>query len=249
MTRAATHLARKKKGLLITVDEAQDAPVDDMREIAVAVQHLIRKKKNVALVFAGITTGVMGLINGQALTFLRRAKSEELASIPLSEVACALRETIIQSGLEISPEALEVAAGATVGYAYLIQLVGYHVWREGKAHAESSLEISESDAKRGVASALADFNQAVHEPAVADLPLRAIEYLLAMTEDEGASSTGEIARRLSVAPSSLTSYRRMLIKRQVIEQTAHGYVAFSIPYTREFLIGHREELLARYGRS
>ena len=53
-----------------------------------------------------------------------------------------------------------------------------------------------------------------------DLPLRALEYLLAMTHDEGVSATAVIAERLQVSPTSLTSYRRLLIQRQVIEQTA-----------------------------
>ncbi|MDO4290401.1 MAG: hypothetical protein Q4C41_04125 [Eggerthellaceae bacterium] len=39
----------------------------------------------------------------------------------------------------------------------------------------------------------------------------------------------------------------MLIQRQIIEQTARGYVAFSIPFMREYLRGNRESLPARYG--
>ncbi len=72
--------------------------------------------------------------------------------------------------------------------------------------------------------------------------------LLAMTHDEGVSATAVIAERLQVSPTSLTSYRRLLIQRQVIEQTARGYVKFSIPYLGEYLVANRETLLARYGR-
>lgn len=74
-----------------------------------------------------------------------------------------------------------------------------------------------------------------------------MEYLLAMTEDAGASSTGKIAARLGVGASALTSTRRLLVSRQVIEPTARGYVAFSIPFTREHLVQNRAGLLARYG--
>lgn len=61
------------------------------------------------------------------------------------------------------------------------------------------------------------------------------------------SSTAVVAERLSVNPTALTSYRRMLIQRQVIEQTARGYVRFSIPYLKEYLVENRENLFARYG--
>lgn len=247
LTRAATRLVGKDKGVLVTIDEAQDADEDDMRAIAAAVQHLIREKKNVAFVFAGITTGVLDMLNGKALTFLRRAKAEELGPIPLDQVAQALRHTIEKSGLQIDDEALDVTTQATAGYAYLIQLVGYHVWRAGK-NGESPDSISVADAQRGIEQANREFISTVLETALSDLPLRSMEYLLAMAQDDGASSTAEVARRIGVKASSVTSYRRMLIKRQVIEATARGFVDFSIPHMREYLRDSSDELLARYGR-
>ena len=248
LSQKAGELTRQRRGLLITLDEVQDADIGEMKELAAVVQHLIREKANIAFVFAGLTMGVLDLINGKALTFLRRALPEELAEIPLDEIAAAYRETIERSGLLIDDAALSVAAEATVGYAYLIQLVGYQVWRTGKAHADQSLVISEEDALIGIREAMGEFGDAVHEAAVADLPLRALEYLLAMTQDEGVSATATIAERLQVSPTSLTSYRRLLIQRQVIEQTARGYVKFSIPYMGEYLVSNRDALLARYGR-
>lgn len=39
----------------------------------------------------------------------------------------------------------------------------------------------------------------------------------------------------------------VLIGRQVIEATAPGYVAFSMPFMRECLLERKGEILARYG--
>lgn len=247
LKKATGKLGGNPVGLLVTVDEVQDAKESDMRELAAAVQHLIREKRNIAFVFAGITTGVMDLVNGQALTFLRRAKAEELDSIPLDEVSHALRSTIEKSGLSIEDEALSKATEATAGYAYLIQLVGYHVWRMGKRHAQQSKEIDVDDVELGVKEAMRDFNVTVHETALAGLPLRAMEYVVAMSQDAGVSRTSAVAERMGIAPSALTSYRRMLINRQIIESTSRGFVTFSIPYMREYVRANREELLARYG--
>ena len=247
LSSVAHQATEKGKGLLVTVDEIQDAQEDDVRAIAAAVQHLIRERQNVAFLFAGLTTGVMDLLNGKALTFLRRAKSEELGAIPLDEVATALRATIEKAGMTVEDEALARMTNATAGYAYLIQLVGYHVWNVARKSPESPATITTSDALAGVEEAMLDFNESVHEPAIADLPLRCVQYLLAMTEDRRVSSTADIAQRLGEKASSLTSYRRLLVRRQVIEPTARGYVAFSIPFTREFLQSNAEALLARYG--
>lgn len=234
-------------GLMISVDEAQDASPEEMTVLATNVQYMIREGQNICLVFAGITTGVLDLLNGEGLTFLRRAKPEELAPIPVDDVAAALRKSIELSGLQIGDEALAQAAEATHGYAYLIQLVGYYVWREGRRHVADSALISVTDARRGSNAAREEFERAVLETAIVGLTKPAMEYLLAMTEDAGASSTMEIARRIDKPASSANTYRRMLIERQIIESTAPGYVAFSIPFMREYLANNSQAIMARYG--
>ena len=118
-----TPLAKKGEGLLVTIDEVQNASKEDVNRIAVAVQHLIREKKNIAFAFAGITSGVNSLLAEDGPTFLRRAYLEELKEIPIDEVAASLGETIRQNGLEIRETELMRAAEATAGYAYLVSLL------------------------------------------------------------------------------------------------------------------------------
>lgn len=121
--------AKSSKGLFIAIDEVQDAPIDDMRAIASAVQLLIGEKVDIALAFAGLPAGVMDLINGKALTFLRRALPEDLAPINQVEVALSMGDSFIATGLTIEDDLLSRAAKATKGYAYLVQLVGYSIWQ------------------------------------------------------------------------------------------------------------------------
>lgn len=68
-----------------------------------------------------------------------------------------------------------------------------------------------------------------------------------MSEERDAVVMSAIAERLGKATGYLSPYRRQLIARQVIEQTAPGYVTFSIPFMREFLQERRGAILARYG--
>lgn len=245
--RAVRKLTDSGSGLLITLDEAQNADRDAMGTIASCVQLMIRERQNIALVFAGITTGVLDLLNSKSLTFLRRAKSEELANIPINEVSRALKATIERSGLSIGDNALSAMAAATEGYAYLTQLVGYSVWRTARRHADVSLQVNEDDVERGIAAARKEYGSAVLDTALADLTLPAVEYLFAMCEDAGASATGKVAERMGRSTADANSYRRILIARQIIEATATGYVAFSLPYMREHLIANRGRIFARYG--
>lgn len=250
LTHVAETMTAKGKGLLVTVDEVQDASMDEMRQLSTAVQFLIRDDLDVAFVFAGITTGVLDLLNGEAMTFLRRAKPEELKEIPLDEVRASLRAAVEHSGFEITDEALGVATRATAGYAYLIQLVGYHVWRAAWLRCrggEDKVVISERDARKGVAEAEEEFRDAVLETAISGLPKTAIDFVMAMSEERDVVAMSAIAERLGKTTGYLSPYRRQLIARQVIEQTAPGYVTFSIPFMREFLQERRGTILARYG--
>lgn len=234
------------KGVMVTIDEVQSADLKDMTDIATSVQHLIRERKNVAFVFAGITTGVLDFLNDSALTFLRRAKAEELASIPDDEVSRALSESFEDTGLRIEGECLDAATQATSGYAFMIQLVGYHIWRMARKHAETSIDVAREDVAEGVRKASEEYDEAVVAPALAGLSQRAVSYLLAMAEIGESASAKEISEKLGIPSTSLSSARRALLSRQVIEAPARGRVRFSIPRLREYLTANADELRSRF---
>ncbi len=74
----------------------------------------------------------------------------------------------------------------------------------------------------------------------------AIEYLIAMASCEGNVSTKQIADRLNLPATSLTSTRREFIKAQVIDAPSRGVVRFSIPLLREYLLKSSNVILSRY---
>lgn len=238
--------AEKGKGLVITIDEVQDASEEDMQRIASAVQLLIREKVDIALVFAGLPMGVMDLINGKALTFLRRAVSENLQDISLLEVGLSLEESFSATGLLLGGKQLQRVTRATDGYAYLIQLVGYYVWQRGDLHRSSGNVITDEDVDTGLQIAVERFHETVHEPAISGLSKGAMEYLFCMAQDAGASSTAEVSKRMGKAPKATGAYRRALLQREVIQAPARGYVEFAVPLLREYLLENEDELRERF---
>lgn len=233
-------------GLLVTVDEVQDAELVQMQTVAHAVQHLIREGKDVAFVFAGLPMGVADLINGKAMTFLRRALSEELGAINIQEVSLSLGDSFRGTGMDVSKDVLSELAEATGGYPYLIQLVGYYVWQRARIHHDDSPVVTSQDVSEGVSIAMSRFHEAVHEPAISGLSSTAVDYLLAMARDPGPSSAKDLAARLGRSTKSLSSVRRQLIQRQVIEPVRRGYVDFAIPFMREYLLENEEEIRERF---
>ena len=103
------------------------------------------------------------------------------------------------------------------------------------------------DAQDGISSALEEFERAVLETAIFGLPKTAIEFIVAMSDMAEVVSMRDIAERLGKSTGYLSPYRRRLIAQQVIEQTAPGYVTFSVPFMREYLKKSKSDILARYG--
>ena len=238
--------AKSSKGLFIAIDEVQDAPIDDMRAIASAVQLLIGEKVDIALAFAGLPAGVMDLINGKALTFLRRALPEDLAPINQVEVALSMGDSFIATGLTIEDDLLSRAAKATKGYAYLVQLVGYSIWQRANLHRVKSANVSERDVIEGIALAEARFHDVVHEPAISGLGLNDIKYLLAMCEDKQQSKSSEIAKRMGKKTNEVSSIRAKLLQREVIQAPQRGYVQFAVPDLDIYLRENAAKILERF---
>jgi len=221
-------------GLLITVDEVHHKHArEDLRDLAATFQHLVREDRNVALAVAGLPMAVSDLLNDDVLTFLRRANREELADVPLDDVRDALHTTITTEGRTIDSESLDEAAAATGGYPFMIQLVGYHIWRKA-----TGTHIDLEAVRQGIPAARKRLGSTVHATALADLSAVDRTYLLAMALDAGPSSTGEIARRLGESKYYAGQYRLRLIDAGVIEPVDRGYVDFTIPYLREYLREH-----------
>ena len=132
-------------GVLITLDEIHPDNGAELRQLAAAVQHLIREDREFAFAMAGLPTTVDDLLTDSQITFLRRADRRDLREVPLDEVEDALRVTFAERGRRIEPDALALAARATGGYPFMIQLVGYQVWRAAEGET-----IAVADVRAGV---------------------------------------------------------------------------------------------------
>lgn len=224
------------KGLLITIDEIQDADQSDLTAIATAVQHLLGENANIAVVFAGLPDVISDLLNAKVVTFLRRASIKRVGDVPLDEVREALAHTIRGQGVRIADETLDAAAQASGGYPYMIQLVGFWMWRIARRRTQGpSNTITMEDFQQGLIQAKAQLGEGVCAPVVGRLSERAREYLKAMSCDDGPSDTSQIADRMGQSMDYANQYRSMLIDQDVIIAPERGKVDFAVPYLREYL--------------
>jgi len=221
-------------GLLITVDEVHVAMRDEVRQFAAVIQHLVREDREIAVALAGIPSGVSGMLNDQVITFLRRAERHALGDVALADVRIALADTITTNGRTITDEALDAATAATGGYPFMIQLVGYHVWRRAGEDGVIDASVAES----GIQAARARLGSLVHDTSMNDLSPVDRTFLLAMAHDHGPSGVETIGHRMGKSAGYVSVYRSRLIEAGLIAPAGRGRVDYALPFLREYLREH-----------
>ncbi|GAB3277358.1 ATP-binding protein [Sinomonas notoginsengisoli] len=221
-------------GLLITVDEIHAADRDELAQLAADVQHFIRAGLPIALMFAGLPAAVSDLLNAGVATFLRRADRIDLHAVSIGETAASYGELFAQGGFTLGADLAAEAAQATGGYPFLIQLVGYFLWRQAEARETLDAEA----VARAVAAARRRNDRVVIEAALATVSAKDLAFLHAMAQDDGVAEVGDIGRRMEARPNTVSNYRSRLIEAGLIEQAGYGRVDFAISGLREYLRAH-----------
>ena len=242
LTELLDALESRGVGLLITVDEVHRNVADEITRLGALVQHLFRDEREVAIAMSGLPAAVSDLLSDRhPATFIRRASRFTLGAVDQTEVVRALREPVQAAGRSWTPEALKLAAAATGGYPFLIQLIGTHVWRK----SGSSVVLDDAAASAGVARARRQLGQLVHEPALRDLSPTDRTVLVAMAMDNEVSSVRDLAARLNVEPGYISVYRSRLMDAGMISAAGHGRVRLEMPYLRDYLREHAASLAGK----
>lgn len=226
-------LAENGTGLLITLDELQSGDLDEIRELGAVVQHVTRREQRpVAFAGAALPQIEDTLLSDGAATFLQRCSRYDIDRLDPRDASAAIAEPIKQSGATIDPRALEEAVTATAGYAFMVQLVGFHTW---KAAADPSGGITAQEVAVGISEAEQRIGRLVLNPTWRGLSDVDRRFLIAMARDNGVSKLGEIASRLEVDVKYAGVYRQRLIKAGMVVAAGKGRVGFAHPATRDWI--------------
>jgi hypothetical protein len=188
-------LAGQDTGLLITVDEIHAVDRSELAELAAVIQHLIREDLPIGLAMAGLPKAVSDVLDEGVSTFLRRAERYDLHGASVAEVRAAMADTFAETGVDIGDDLLDGLAEATGGYPFLIQLVGYQVWRRA---ARSGNRVTADILRDGVEAAHKRMGATLLQAAYGSLSDIDQTFILRMAEDDGPSCTSDIASRMGV---------------------------------------------------
>ncbi len=228
-------LDERGTGLVITVDEIHAADRNELAQLAASVQHFIQDRLPIGLVFAGLPAAVSDLLNEGVATFLRRADKIDLHAAAVREVEESFASTFTEARFSIDNELVGRAAEATRGYPFLIQLVGYFLWREAELN---NGVLTEAAVNRAIDAAHRRNARTVIEAALAAASPKDLDFLHAMAEDDGPSTAADIGRRIASRTNVVANYRARLLAAGLIDAAGHGKVDFAIPGLREHLRKH-----------
>ena len=210
-------------GLLVTVDEAQMAPQEDVSAVARALQTVVaRRLQPVAVVFGGLQTFRERLAG--AGTYASRLPVEELANLEPSAARLALVEPAARRHVAWEDEALGLLVRRSGGHPYYVQLFGWHAWEAAQGEATITL----AHAKAGLRSARAEL-AGQYEVTWGRLRPQERDYLAAVASLAGTGGAGveEVAKVLGKEPKQLAVARdRLVHKHGLLEVPERAQVRF-----------------------
>jgi hypothetical protein len=221
-------------GVLILIDELQEAPEESLTAINTAVHHLgqLDPAPPALLVGAGLPSLPAQLAD--ATSYAERLY--EYRNIGLLDPDASREALVVPArGLDVEwdPDALDTALGAAHGYPYFLQAIGKHVWDAARTDV-----INADDVEIGLAAARREVDDGLYRsrweratPAQRDV-MRALAHL----GGEEPAPVAEIAVAAGkTRTSDISAARVELIKKGLVYAPERGLLAFTVPGMHEFV--------------
>jgi AAA ATPase domain len=221
-------------GVLVLVDELQEATPDVLTAINTAIHHLGQQDVPPPLTFVGAGLPSLPAQLADATSYAERLYDYRPIGL-LDEPAAeqALTVPARERGVVWGEQGLREALATARGYPYFLQAIGKHVWDNAR-----TTPISPEDVAIGLAAAQQEVDDGLYRsrweratPAQRDV-LRALAELGAA----GPAPVADIARHMGKARTSDISVARVeLIKKGLVYAPERGLLAFTVPGMHDFI--------------
>ncbi|WIB76997.1 ATP-binding protein [Curtobacterium sp. MCPF17_002] len=233
----AVALGERRRAFGVFVDEMQDLDPETMGAL-IAAQHAANQRDWPFYIIAA------GLPNLPRVLTETRSYAERLfnyrpiGKLTRDEAGQAIREPAEKLGAEYAPDALDALLDAAGGYPYFIQEYGQAAW-----NLSPDRLIRYDDAAAAVQFGTEQLDAGFFRSRWERATRSERRMLQAMAADgEGPSSTGAVAARMGIQPSSLGPYRAALINKGLVYSPEHGQIAFTVPGMAGYVDRHHDDL-------
>lgn len=218
----------RNAGLLLTLDELQNASMDDLTTLAATLQESVPRDWPLVVAVAALPSLRRSRGRNALPTYLERAEWHELRALPAVDARQALVEPARQSHRPMTEEAAGALLDIAGGYPYAIQVAGHYAWRSSHGAAQITL----AHARQAQPRIEADLEQ-LFSSRWADASERQRDYLRAIARaahHHGRPPTGgEVAAELGTSTKSVSYLADRLLKKGTIYRDGAGRLHFITP--------------------
>jgi hypothetical protein len=221
-------------GVLLAIDELQDAPRGDLNGLNVALHNLGQDAWPVPVSFIGTGLPSLPSVLADATSYAERLYDyRTLDLLDAEETIDALTRPTAARDVSWDPDAIALTLEAVGGYPYFVQACGKHVW-DVRAVPD---EITGEDARIGVARAREEVDRGLYQSRWDRATPAQREMMKAMADDNGAPSAIQdlVIRTGKTRTSDLSVSRRELITNGHIYAPDRGFLAFTVPGMADFI--------------
>lgn len=215
------------KGLVVFVDEFQEAQLGDRKSLLIGLQHFdgAPDATPVAVIAAGLPSLPPAVT--EAATFGERSRFVELGLLSEVAVAEAIRLPAEHHEVTWTDEAIIAAIELAAGYPHKVQLIGDATWEVARPNSGSTIKIGHV---RRAEEEIEDRMRGLFRTRLARVTSEQQRFLAAMAAvGDGPVERAAIAAELGVATTAVSRPRQQLIDRGYIEAAGHGKLRFTIP--------------------
>ncbi len=226
-------LSDRGTGLVVTLDELLGANLDEVRQFGSVMQLVCRREQRpIAFMGAALPQLEDELGSDDAATFIQRCARYDIGRLDRAATRLAISRPIEDGGASIAAKALDRAVEVSSGYAFMVQLIGFHSWA---AASNPSSGITVDEVEVGIDRARSRIARLVLGPTWRGLSDVDRRFLLAMAHDDGESRLVDVADRLGVDTNYAGVYRHRLIRAGMIVATGRGRIDLAHDAAREWL--------------
>ncbi|NWL32028.1 ATP-binding protein [Paenarthrobacter nitroguajacolicus] len=222
-------------GVLLAIDELQEAPIADLEAMNVALHQLGQDLRPVPLMFLGTGLPSLPAVLAKASSYAERMYLYRTLDVLSPEdtkealVAPSQRERVTWSS-----GALDMVLDTSGGYPYFVQACGKHIW-----DVAASRTIDIDDARIGIGRARDEVDAGLYKSRWERATSAQQEFMKAMAQDNDAPSlVSEIAARLGRAQTAISAPRQSLIQSGLVYTPRRGYLAFTVPGMADYINRH-----------
>jgi len=223
--------ARRRTGVLITIDELHAADIQELRRFAADMQHVAQRNQlPVAVIAAGLPDLRRTFFLDPKLSFFVRSHHVDVPHITTAQAYAFYRDTLNETGGTVTPEALTVMADGAGPYAIRMQAVGDAAWECANAPTGLIDETIAEEALRQADSYLAGrlYAQVWHDLGVSE---RRCLALLAAHDGFVRRSDLLAETRAAGVPNPSAAWEGLVVN-ECVKEDAQGIVEFGPAMSR-----------------